>query len=416
MIDGVKIRHLRKQKGLTLKSLAEGITTPATISNIELGKTLNINVDIIESIAARLNVPKENIIKETNRDNTSMELIQKFSYFELTEMSNKEEILKFSENFMEFNLETNILLTKKMIKFNLLNEARTVINYSTKLSTTTEDKLNLILMETSLYSQNNELSKALKVLHQGEIIINENPSLYKELHLKILTNILLLEKKLNILENFTKRIDELIIFAKELKNNEALASLYIQKAVYHYSNKEYILSVESSYEALNFAKKNNDYQLTAVAWQNLGRAFIKLNKKDLAITSFNFSKDIKVRINDVHGLITTNFYLIINSQISNELLIKKLENLYLEAKSIDSSEHIKAILLYLSDLPFISFSKLNKLYEDTIDYFKEQGNQKLLSELYFKWAVLTEENDPTHHINLVMQGYQYLKEQHNKGK
>jgi len=75
MFIGIRIRLLRKEKGLTLKDLSEGIISVPYLSNIEAGK-FEPNADILAMLAERLHVPKEYLVNHNTDYNDGREELE----------------------------------------------------------------------------------------------------------------------------------------------------------------------------------------------------------------------------------------------------------------------------------------------------------------------------------------------------
>lgn len=75
MINGETIKQARRARGMSQKTLARGITTQATISQIENG-TSTSNSEVITKIVARLGLTTEDITETTQLRNVKQSLFQ----------------------------------------------------------------------------------------------------------------------------------------------------------------------------------------------------------------------------------------------------------------------------------------------------------------------------------------------------
>ncbi|MGN7299565.1 tetratricopeptide repeat protein [Ferdinandcohnia sp. SAFN-114] len=93
MFIGTRIKLLRKERGLTLKELSEGIMSVPYLSNIEAGK-FEPNKEMLKSLAERLKVPKEYLLNHSVASQEAREELEQLYLLAANDFMKAKDLIK----------------------------------------------------------------------------------------------------------------------------------------------------------------------------------------------------------------------------------------------------------------------------------------------------------------------------------
>ncbi|PSL42744.1 hypothetical protein B0H94_11330 [Salsuginibacillus halophilus] len=386
---GALIRSKRLELGLTLEELAGEQMTPATLSNIERGKTVRIKPETKHYLMLRLGL-SEDELDEKMYNVTYHE--QRIQLYLLRKTSDPTQLLEAFERYTEFQFPTRLTLAQKLIPAGHTDKVDEILQSLRKLPVKDIEQIRLKTTEGKNRLSQSKPAAALTAFNEADALMTTDLiEAYTEDHLRIKYNQLLAEKKLKVLDNYLTKLDYLIELAEKAESSKFLSKLLVLKSRFFTDSKDYEKAVELLYRCLDLGSYRVPPHTSATCWLNLGFNFLLMERLDLARQCYETSKSLFENIGSKIGVLRTKMNLMKLSEASNEQKVEAYEALMYEAMTYRAAQEAHTTFRFMQ--PLLSDVALcYKYYEEVCKFLEDMQAEHTLGSFYFDYATFLEKH------------------------